>query len=109
MTTIETASSEHSQGPRRDRLGLFLAVLGAAHAIAFFGCPSIIVPPRISQQVLTVLLAVGICSLPPSCSLCLLLRGRTLLERVVAFGSLVVSVFWLLLAWDFIQQLLKGP
>ncbi len=109
MTSSETTGSERSQRPTRDRWGVFLAVLGAAHAIAFFGCPNLVVPPRISEQVPTVVLGAVICSLPPGCSLYLLLRGRTLSERAVAGGSLVVSVFWLLLAWGFIQPLLKGP
>jgi hypothetical protein len=109
MTKSDTTRSQQQQHPTRDRSVLFLVGAAAAHAFAFIGCPSIVVPPRISEQVNTVALAVAICILPPGSSIYLLFRSRTLAERVIAWVSFIVSLFWLLLAYSFVQQLLKGP
>jgi hypothetical protein len=58
---------------------------------------------------LTVAMAIAICFIPPVCSLGLLVRYRTVSERVITYVSLGLSLFWLFLAGDFIMQMLKRP
>ena len=94
---------------REDRWGLFLAVAAVAHGVAFFGCPNIVVPPRISTQLTNVGVVVAVCTIPFITSLLLILRYRTLSQRVIAFCSLAVSLFWLLFAGGLIESALKGP
>jgi hypothetical protein len=88
---------------------MFLAIAAVAHGVALFGCPSIVVPPRISRQLFMVVVALAILLVPFVTSLFLLFRYRTLSERVIAWGSLAVSLVWLALAGSLVEQALKGP
>jgi hypothetical protein len=88
---------------------MFLAVAAASHGAAFFGCPTIAVPPRISQQLLTVGVAVVVLLIPFISGLFLLLRYHTLSERVIAYCSLAGSLFWLALGGCLIEKALRGP
>jgi hypothetical protein len=109
MSDTNAGISQQGQTPRTDRWRLFLLVASSAHAVALFGCPSIAVPPRISHQLVKVGIGVAVCAVPFLSSLFLLFRYRTLSERVIAFGSLAVSLVWLALAYSFIGQALRGP
>jgi hypothetical protein len=109
MSNSTSKTSKPGQTAREDRWGVFLAVAAVAHGVALFGCPSIAVPPRISTQLTTVGVAAAVCIIPFVTSLALLLRYRTLSQRVIAFCSLAASLLWLALAGGFIELALKGP
>ena len=68
--------------------------------------PNVMVPPRLSKQVLTIAAVVGLYLLPFGWSVGLLLGCRTLPERTAAYFSLVASLFWLALAADLAVSLL---
>lgn len=94
---------------RGDRSHIYLAVAASAHAAAFFGCPTIIVPPRISQQIPAVVAGTLGLAVPLVASLFLLLRYRTRSERVIAWCSFVGSLLWLAVAAGFVTMALRGP
>jgi hypothetical protein len=94
---------------KSDRWHLFLFLATIVHVAVLFGCPNITVPPRISQQLVKVTETVCFLLLPFICSLFLLFRYRTLSERVISYGSLLVSLLWLWLAVSLISGALKGP
>jgi hypothetical protein len=109
VSVSEISTSQQFVAARPECLGMFLLIAAVAHGVAFFGCPTIIVPPRISRQLLTIGEAVVVLLVPFVSSLFLLFRYRTLSERVIAWGSLAVSLFWLALAWSLIERALEGP
>ena len=94
---------------KADRWGVFLAIAAASHFVGFAGSPNIVVPPRISQQMGKVELAVAFLCIPFICSLFLLFRYRTKSELVIAYCSMVVSLGWLAYAASIIEQALRGP
>jgi len=78
----------------------FLFVAAGAHGIALLGCPMMD-----SREPLVV--TVIICLIPILSSLFLVFRYRTVSERIIAYCSLVASLFWLAVAAGSIQHALK--
>jgi Na+/melibiose symporter-like transporter len=101
-TTTETAAV------KGENWRMFLAIAAVAHGVTLF-CPPIIVPPRITNQIPTVGVALVVLAIPFVTSLFLLFCYRTLSERVIAWGSLAVSLLWLALAGSLVEQVLKRP
>lgn len=83
----------------------FLLIAGGTHGIALLGCPMMDTPHTIPKQPLLVTLV--ICLVPIVSSLFLLFRYRTVPERIIAYCSLVVSLFWLVVAGGSIQHAVK--
>ena len=94
MTDSAVTTSENSASNRR-RWRAFLVLSGVIHIAVLVGCPSIYVPPRISQQIPKVVEAEVILVIPFIWSVYMLFRYRTLEERVIAYLSLAASLFWL--------------
>jgi hypothetical protein len=74
---------------------MFLIVSGVIHIAVLVGCPSIYVPPRLSQQIPKVVLTEMILVIPFIWIVFLLFRYRTLEERVTGYLSFAVSLLWL--------------
>jgi hypothetical protein len=94
---------------RADRWQLFLAFALVAQATTFFCCPNIVVPPRVSSQLPTIEWAIGICVIPFATSLFLVICNRHGSERVIAYGSLAASLFWLGFAVTLVRTAIIGP
>jgi hypothetical protein len=90
---------------QRGRWRSFLLVAGGAQAIALFGCPMMDTPHSIPRQ--PVFVTVVICLVPILSSLFLLFRYRTVAERIIAYCSLVASLFWLAVGAASIQHAVK--
>jgi len=74
---------------------MLLIFSGVIHIAVLVSCPSIYVPPRLTQQIPKVVLTEMILVIPFIWSVFLLFRYRTLEERVIGYLSLAVSLFWL--------------
>jgi len=109
MSNSSTDSSEHGQVVRAGRWRGFLFVATLAQVVAILGCPTIVVPPRISSQLVRVGVAIVVCATPLVASLVLLFRQRDLSERVIAWSSLAFSLFWIVFAGWLVEQALRGP
>ena len=82
---------------KANRWKMFLVISCLIHFAVLVGCPSISVPPRLSQQLPTVVEGEVILVIPFVWSVYVLFRYRTLEERVVGYLSLAGSLFWLAL------------
>jgi len=109
MNTSEAHAHQSKTAPKADTWVLFLVIVAVIHGAALIVCSMIRVPPRISQQLAKVTVSVCLLLLPFICSLCLLFRYRSLSERAISYGSLLISLFWIGVAVSLVSQLLKGP
>ena len=109
MNNSKANSAEERRNDQENRWRGFLYLALLAQVIAIVGSPTIVVPPRISSQLVRVAVAVAVCASPFMVSLVLLFRQRNRRERVVAWSSLGLSLFWLLIGGSLVKQTLEGP
>jgi hypothetical protein len=103
-----TSPSKRSRQETCSRFAAFLVGTVIVNLTFLVVCPNFTVPPRLSQQMGTALLTLGLSLVPFFWGFYVLFLYRTFSERIMAYLAIAISLLWVGFATKFVIDVLIG-